>query len=107
MPQEEQAGGELDNPFLQWMEEKSTVLDNTDELERYLSEPRLNKISSALDWWKDPAQRSRFPLLHLMALDIFSIPAMSSEPERVFSEARKALSYSRSSLNRVFKLLNA
>ena len=43
MPQEEQAEGEF-NSFLQWMEEKSTVLDDTDELERFISEPRPNKI---------------------------------------------------------------
>lgn len=71
MPQEEQAEGEF-NSFLQWIEEKSTVLDDTDELERFISEPRPKKIFSALDWWKDPAQLSRFSLLHLVALDIFS-----------------------------------
>lgn len=99
MLQEELAEGELDNSFLQCMEEKSTVLDGSDELERYLSEPRLDKTSSALDWWKDSAQRSHFPFPYLMALDIFSILAMSSVPKRVFSGARKMLSYSQSSLN--------
>ena len=81
MPQEEKAEGELDNYFLQWMEEKSTVLDDTDELERYLSEPRLNKISLAVDWWKEPAQRSCFPLLHLMTFELFFIPALLSRSE--------------------------
>ena len=91
--------GELDNSFLQWMEEKSSVLDDTDELERHLSESRLNRISSsALDYWKDPAQRSYFPLLHLMTLDILSILVMSSEGGSLF-RGQKTLSYSRCSLN--------
>ena len=98
MPQEEQVEGELDNSFLQWMEEKPSVLDDTDELERHLSESRLNKISSSLDYWKDPAQWSYFPLLHLMTLDIFSILVMSSEGGSLF-RGQNTLSYSRCSLN--------
>jgi hypothetical protein len=34
-----------------------------------------------------------------MALDILSIPAMSDEPERVFSEARRTVSWERSQLD--------
>ena len=33
-------------------------------------------------------QRTRYPLLSKIAIDIYSIPAMSSEPERVFSGAK-------------------
>ena len=89
---------DLENVFLQWMEEKSTVLEDIDELDRYLTEPRLKKISTVIGWWQDQAQKSRFLLLSLMAIDIFSIPAMSSEPERVFSGAKNTLSDNRASL---------
>ena len=89
---------DLENSFLQWMEEKSTVLEDIDELDRYLAEPRLKKIATVIGWWQDPAQKSRFPLLSLMAIDIFSIPAMSSEPERVFSGAKNTLSDNRASM---------
>lgn len=71
---------------------KSTVLEDIDELGRYLAEPRLKKIATVIGWWQDQAQKSRFPLLSLMAIDIFSIPAMSLEPERVFSGAKNTLS---------------
>jgi len=38
-----------------------------------------------LGCWK--ARRQAYPRLSRMAMDIFTIPAMSSEPERVFSIA--------------------
>jgi hypothetical protein len=36
----------------------------------------------------EPAQRATYPNLAIMALDMLSIPAMSDEPERLFSGAR-------------------
>ena len=41
----------------------------------------------------------RFPLLSSMAIDIFSIPAMSSETERVYSGAKHTITDERSSLH--------
>ena len=38
----------------------------------------------------DKAQGTRFPVLSAMTLDIFSIPAMSSEAERVLSGTKYA-----------------
>jgi hypothetical protein len=35
----------------------------------------------------EPAQREYYPNLAIMALDMLSIPAMSDEPERLFSGA--------------------
>jgi hypothetical protein len=43
------------------------------------------KHHNALSYWVE--NRSRWPRLARMAMDIFSIPAMSAEPERVFSLA--------------------
>lgn len=37
------------------MEEKSTVLEDIDELDRYLAEPLLKKVSSVIAWWPDIA----------------------------------------------------
>lgn len=88
------------NLFLLWMEKKQAQpIDDLDELEQYTSEARLIEVgSSVLSWWVNPAQRSRFPLLSAMAIDIFSIPAMSSQAERVFSGAKNAISDERASL---------
>jgi hypothetical protein len=49
----------------------------------------------ALVWWCQDTQRQRWPRLSLMAIDILSIPPMSDEPERVFSGARRTVSWDR------------
>jgi hypothetical protein len=53
---------------------------------------------TALDWWAQEQQRKRWPRLSYMALDILSIPAMSAEPERVFSGARRTVSWERAQI---------
>ena len=45
-------------------------------------------------------QRRYRPRLSQMAIDILSIPAMSAEPERVFSGARRTISWERMQLGR-------
>ena len=47
----------------------------------------------ALTWWCQDTQRQRWPRLSLIAIDILSIPPMSNEPERVFSGARRTVSW--------------
>lgn len=54
-----------------------------DELEVFLSEP-LQATKNPVEWWIGNTER--FPTLAKLALDVFSIPAMSSECERVFSK---------------------
>lgn len=91
---------ESSNLFLLWLARKQAQsIDNLDELEQYTSEPRLVEVGSVMSWWTCPAQRSRFPLLSAMAIDIFSIPAMSSEAERVFSGVKHTISDERASLH--------
>jgi hypothetical protein len=70
------------------------------QLTRYLTEPRsvqLKQKDSPISWWLQ--QRQRWPHLSAMALDVFSTPVMSDEPERVFSEAGAALGTRRRSLS--------
>jgi hAT family protein len=52
----------------------------------------------ALAWWCQDTQRKRWPKLSCMAIDILSIPPMSDEPERVFSGARRTVSWDRGQL---------
>ena len=66
---------------------ESTVKKD-DELTRYLKAPRLflrtpkaNDEFDVLEWWKGNA--NEYPTLARIAFDIFSVPAMSVEPERV------------------------
>lgn len=61
-----------------------------DELTRYLDAPVLVLVDEAtndtfdpLEWWKGNA--FEYPTLARIAFNVFSIPSMSVEPERVFS----------------------
>lgn len=70
-----------------------------DEYEDYCSgDPCDIGNMSALSWWLQDSKRKRWPRLSLMAIDILSIPAMSDEPERVFSGARRTIGWERSHL---------
>lgn len=60
------------------------------ELERYLKSPLMvlhgtmaNKTFDVLAWWK--ANKAEYPTLFRIAVELFSIPGMSAEVERVFS----------------------
>lgn len=71
-----------------------------DEFDDYCDqEPYDLGKMSAIEWWLQDPQRKRFPRLSVMALDILSIPAMSDEPERVFSGARRTISWDRAQLS--------
>ena len=66
-----------------------------DEYEAYTREKAIPIQTSALDWWLAEERRTAWPRLSQMAIDILSIPAMSDEPERVFSGARRTISWDR------------
>jgi hypothetical protein len=67
-----------------------------DEYEDYNSQDLFGAgKKGALAWWCQDTQRQRWPRLSLMAIDILSIPPMSDEPERVFSGARRTVSWDR------------
>jgi hAT family protein len=50
---------------------------------------------SPLSWWLQPQQQQNWPCLANMAVDVLSIPAMSDEPERIFSGGRRTVSWER------------
>ena len=90
------------NKYLDWRKQKRghQNIAVSDELDQYLKDPMVLEvdITTVLTWWLEPKQRSRFPLLSKMAIDIYSVPAMSSEPERVFSKAKHTVSEQRNGL---------
>ena len=59
-----------------------------DEYETYMSSKPV-KFDHPIEWWR--ANQSTYPKLSQMAFDLLSIPAMSAECERVFSQAKLAL----------------
>jgi hAT family C-terminal dimerisation region len=70
-----------------------------DEFQQWVAAPAIAVIvqSSNLFRWHVDNQES-FPTLHQMALDTLSIPAMSTECERVFSSTKKLITPTRSLL---------
>lgn len=60
-----------------------------DELKRYLKAPLVvleeedDEKFDILEWWSNNSKE--YPTLYRIACNIYSIPAMSVEPERVFS----------------------
>jgi arylamine N-acetyltransferase len=73
--------------------------EQKDEYEEYCTEESYDiKDYSSLQWWSQDIQQQRWPTLSSFAIEILSIPAMSDEPERVFSGARRTISWERMSL---------
>ena len=70
-------------------------LKKVDEYEAYSREKAIPIQTSALDQWLAEERRTAWPRLSQMAIDILSIPAMSDEPERVFSGARRTIPWDR------------
>ena len=69
-----------------------------DEYEHFVNDKPIPITTSALAWWSAGPQRLAYPRLSQMAIDILSIPAMSAEAERVFSGARRQISWDRARL---------
>jgi len=68
-----------------------------DELDRFIHDRPVSISGTALEWWSK--QADDYPRLQYLARDIFSIPPMSDEPERVFSSSRRVLSWDRARLS--------
>ena len=66
------------------------------ELEDYFKEPP-KPCTDPIAWWAE--REKKYPRLSKMAFDILTIPAMSSEPERVFSRGGLVISSQRHSIN--------
>jgi hypothetical protein len=80
------------------MEPSSNVMDEIDEYKSFFSQTPIAIDGSALAWWLREEQQQRYPCLSKMAIDILSVPSMSAEPERVFSGARRTISWDRCQL---------
>jgi hypothetical protein len=53
-------------------------------------------VKDPLEWWH--RHRAEYPVLYNMALDLFSIPSMSAECERVFSQTKRLITDERNQL---------
>jgi hypothetical protein len=80
-----------------WQMEQDVLNSMGDEFDHFISNTplALPKGTTALDWWLNPEHYMPYPCLYHMAIDILSIPPMSAEPERIFSGARRTISWQR------------
>ncbi|EMT69251.1 hypothetical protein FOC4_g10000067 [Fusarium odoratissimum] len=76
----------------------SPSMSELDEYDAFTTQPPIIIDCSPLSWWLREEQQQTYPRLSRMAVDILSIPAMSAEPERVFSGARRTISWDRCQL---------
>ena len=86
------------NSFLAWRASQRAKPDVTDEYTRYISTPAIAVTGLAYKWWLEPQQQQDYPYLSRMALDLLSIPAMSADPERLFSSAGQTITKRRNRL---------
>jgi hypothetical protein len=72
---------------------------NRDEYQDYINQ-LLYDIGEmiALQWWGLELQRMHYPRLSLMLFDILSVLAMSDELERVFSGARRTITWDKAQI---------
>ena len=74
---------------------RKRVKANQDDLNIFIRADPIDTEVTPLQWWCRLEQRSQYPRLSQMAIDILSIPAESSEAERAFSGARRTASWDR------------
>jgi len=73
-------------PDWKWKKRQRLIGDCRDELDRYLAHETEDDLHAGpLPYWIDHIDDLRQKSLAQMALDISAIPAMSAEPERLFS----------------------
>jgi hypothetical protein len=91
--------------FDRWQQQSAVVADSEDNFKAFISAPpsRLPTLEgrqmTVIEWWAQPTQRSTFPALSQLAIDVLSAFAMSAESERTFSKARRTTSWERSQLS--------
>lgn len=73
----------------------SMARTTSSELDEFLRLPTV-KTKDPLAWWQNNCRV--YPMLHRMALDYLSVPATSTAVERVFSQGRQLLHFTRNRL---------
>jgi len=89
----------LSAAFLARKRRKLNTMALSDEYTRYIEhwDYTGDEIKDVLRWWQD--RTIEFPILSRMAMDILSIPGMSAEVERVFSNGGRLITDDRNTLS--------
>ena len=83
------------------MKQRRSQGGSFDEFGRFINAPAKSIKQGALEYWLQPSQRQSYLQLSQIAIDILSTMAMSAESERVFSDARRTVTWTRASLSSV------
>ena len=99
--EKEQKGKQNPNTFQRIKEQRNQFSrpKSLDEYEDFCLETSYDPGISPVQWWLQDQQKKRFPRLSTLAIEILSIPAMSAEPERIFSGGRRTMRWDRASLS--------
>jgi len=73
--------------FAKWKAEMAMQGPIAGEYTQYCESALCPVEVDARSWWLESTQRATYPNLSIMAFNMLSIPAMSAEPERLFSGA--------------------
>jgi hypothetical protein len=86
------------NTYRLWQQERKLARQAPfDEYVRYCH-AELVYVDDPRRWWLEDTQQKLYPNLSKMALDMLSIPAMSADPERLFSGAKISITDRRNRL---------
>jgi hypothetical protein len=84
----------------EWSDLEEDVKSSVDQLVQYYAEPPHDRSlpveKSRIPYWV--AKKNVWPELAAMVLDVYSVPAMSDEPERIFSQTGHILAPGRRGL---------
>lgn len=80
-----------------WKKRHVATSSSEDEYKRYCAAECTTDVDPRA-WWLETTQQINYPHLSMLALDILSIPAMSADPERLFSSAKILISDLRNKL---------
>lgn len=85
------------NAFATWKKRHQAIPSVEDEYKRYCAAECTFDVDPRT-WWMETTQQALYPHLSKLALDILSIPAMSADPERLFSSGKLLITDLRSRL---------
>ena len=92
-----EANLEFELAKLEVMQQKAYEKSKRSKKSTELSFNNLSKISIIIQWWYK--QRQTWPTLANFAIEILSIAAMSDDVERIFSGARRTISWKRARID--------
>ena len=90
------------NKFTEWKNSLKAKVPTTiyqDEYTRYCESRPHHDFEDVRAWWLAAEQQAIYPNLSRIALNLLSIPAMSAEPERLFSSCKITITDRRNKLS--------